>query len=128
MTDKTILFVDDEPIMRRLLVRSLSPYFDVLEAESVSAALIILEKFENDIGIVVTDMKMPDGDGILLVEKMFDQFSSIPIVVCTGDLSFCDFDALIGEGKIAAVIEKPMTAEQAIKTIKSVLSEDASTI
>ena len=127
MTEYAILFVDDEPIMRRLLLRFLSPYFRVFEAESVAGAMEMLQTSHKEINIVVTDMKMPDGSGLTLIDSMAEHFSHIPVIVCTGDLSFCDFDKLIKNNKIAAVIEKPMTGEQAINTINSVLEGNGQT-
>lgn len=77
-----ILVVDDEERMRKLLNDFLARRdFKVLEAENGVDAL---EKFfaEKDIALVITDVMMPEMDGIELV-KNIRQYSKVPIMMLT---------------------------------------------
>lgn len=123
MTTSAILFVDDEPIMRRLFVRALEPHFSVIAAGSAEQAIFKLKESTHQIGIIFTDIRMPDRDGISLIDQLNSEYGHIPIVVCTGDLSLFDFDSMIVNNKIMAAIEKPMTAKQAIEIANPVLGQ-----
>lgn len=64
------LVVDDERLARRRLIRLLAYHEDIEvvgEAESVSAALVALEKHRPD--VVFLDIQMPGGDGFSLLER-----------------------------------------------------------
>ncbi|MBS1793763.1 MAG: sigma-54-dependent Fis family transcriptional regulator, partial [Acidobacteria bacterium] len=77
-----ILIVDDEANMRRILSLILrEDDHETVEAEGVKAALerLSAESFE----LVVTDKKMPDGDGFELLAACREIDSSLPVVMLT---------------------------------------------
>lgn len=64
-----ILIIDDEEKLRRLLARILSlEGFEVLEAGTGAAALLILEKEE--VEVVISDVRLPDTNGIELTKRI----------------------------------------------------------
>lgn len=66
---KTILIIDDEEKLRALLARILkSEGFDVLEAGDCKSGLKAIE--QNDIDVVLCDVKLPDGSGVEMVSKI----------------------------------------------------------
>lgn len=68
MIDKpTLLIVDDEVATREGLRNALEDRFDVYVAEDVKTAQEILDSTQID--VVLTDLKLPDEDGIKLIEK-----------------------------------------------------------
>ena len=80
----TILVVDDEPGMRKLLKRSLKKKFDtILEAASVSKAMALLEKHP-DLDVVLTDVALPDGEGFEIVDQASEMTSNPAVLVMTG--------------------------------------------
>ena len=61
---ETILLAEDEPALRKLIVRALSRQgYQILEAESGVQAEQIWEKHQAKIQLLLTDMVMPDGVG-----------------------------------------------------------------
>jgi len=77
-----ILIVDDEQLVRWFMERALiKKGFEVKSASSVQSALDILEK--EDFHIVFTDLKMPEENGAILVEKLRDTPHPPEIVVCS---------------------------------------------
>lgn len=80
---KTILLVDDEADLREVLDISLSDTgYEVLTAENGAQALNILK--ENDIPVVITDIKMPGIDGIELLRKIKNKNPETEVIMLTG--------------------------------------------
>jgi DNA-binding NtrC family response regulator len=78
----TILVVDDEELLRNLIVTFLSKlgHSCVTAIDGVDA----LDKMKgNKIDAVVTDIKMPNMDGITLTSKISLQYPELPIMVMT---------------------------------------------
>jgi two-component system, OmpR family, KDP operon response regulator KdpE len=75
----TVLVVDDEPPIRRLLRTSLTAQsYRVVEAENAAAALVEIRNHEPD--IVILDLGLPDADGLSVIETV-RRFSAVPIIV-----------------------------------------------
>ncbi len=80
---KTILLVDDEADLREVLDISLSDSgYNVLTAENSTQALNILN--DNDIPVVITDIKMPGIDGIELLRKIKNKNPETEVIMLTG--------------------------------------------
>ncbi len=78
-----ILLVDDNRELRIFMYNNLMENFRVIEAEDGEEALEMIRKEEPD--IVVTDLMMPNMDGIELVNRVRNDFSTshIPIIMLT---------------------------------------------
>jgi two-component system KDP operon response regulator KdpE len=75
----TILVVDDEPAIRRLLRTSLTAQgYRTIEVETAAAALTEIKNYPPD--IVILDLGLPDCDGLDVVATV-RQSSAVPIVV-----------------------------------------------
>ncbi len=79
-----VMLVDDEPDMLHMLKLVLSRQCncDTILATSGRNALKELEKHKPD--VVVTDIKMPDLDGLLLLKKIMELDSTISVIIMTG--------------------------------------------
>jgi signal transduction histidine kinase len=81
--DRTILIVDDEPDIREVLGISLEDMgYCTMEAENASQAFEIFCRAKPE--IVVTDIKMPGGDGIGLLRKIKHENPETEVVMITG--------------------------------------------
>ncbi len=77
-----VLIIDDEPRIRILLEKILSlEGFSVITAENFTSGLQNAES--NNIAVIVTDVKLPDGSGIELTKKIKAKFPNIEIIVIT---------------------------------------------
>jgi two-component system KDP operon response regulator KdpE len=75
----TVLVVDDEPAIRRLLRTSLTAQgYRVVEAETAAAALTEIRDHEPD--IVILDLGLPDDDGLSVITTV-RRDSPLPIIV-----------------------------------------------
>jgi DNA-binding response OmpR family regulator len=78
----TILVVDDEELIRRFIVTFLSQlgFSCVAALDGVDA----LDKMKrNKIDAVITDIKMPKMDGILLTKQISTEYPGVPVMVMT---------------------------------------------
>jgi len=81
----TVLCVDDDPDVTRFIKRLLSNYDLNVVCESCGR-LAILDIFQNRPDVIITDLRMPDGDGRHLLNELANnsQTASIPVIVLTG--------------------------------------------
>jgi two-component system response regulator PilR (NtrC family) len=82
MADPTALIVDDEPDIRELVEMSLASMgITVQGAGRIMEARAMLTRHKFD--ICITDMNLPDGNGIELVEHIQANFPNLPTAVIT---------------------------------------------
>ena len=81
-TPRPLLLVDDEGAFRRGVAEYLSGTFAVTEASTVAEALEQLEGFAFD--VVLTDLRLPDGEGTAVLEAARARYPNIVVIVVTG--------------------------------------------
>lgn len=84
-TQSTVLLVDDEEFLRRLLSRVLTEAgFSVVEAENGAVALETARRINGGLGLVVTDIHMPVMDGMEFARQFRPLHPAVPILFITG--------------------------------------------
>lgn len=112
MTGKTrILVVEDDVQFRRYLAEVLdNEGYEVVLAENGVAAQKLMG--ETAVDVVLTDLVMPDQDGISLIRSLRKQQPALPVLAMSGrgrtDLSM-DSLALVKLLGADATLEKPFT-------------------
>ncbi|MDQ7091287.1 MAG: sigma-54 dependent transcriptional regulator [Methylococcales bacterium] len=82
MKNQSILVVDDEPKMRRLLEIMLTQLnHQVHQAEDGQQAADFLKN--NSVDLVITDLKMPNMDGIALLRHLRENNNNVSVIVVT---------------------------------------------
>ena len=84
-----VLVVDDEPMMRSLLSKTLQPYYPVMTAADGQEALDLVWGLGQDVGLVVTDIRMPRLNGLELAERL-RQLEHPPTVLFISGTAFGD--------------------------------------
>ncbi|BCD59869.1 MULTISPECIES: EAL domain-containing response regulator [unclassified Nitratiruptor] len=113
----TFLFVEDEKIIRDNIYDILSPFFKkIYVAKNGQEGLEIFKNHE-DIDLIVTDIVMPEMDGISMVDAIREFDKEVPIIYVT---AFSESDLLIKtiKQKICGYILKPIDVEELLKAIK----------
>ena len=113
---RTILFVDDDEIVLRSLERGLldEPY-NQLFANSWKQALEILQREE--VHVVVTDMRMPEMDGLELLEIIRKMYPHIVGIVFSGYTEMAALQKAVNQGEIFRFIPKPWKLEGDFKKV-----------
>ncbi len=114
-----ILVVDDEAHLRELLeITLIKMGLDVDSAESLAVARANLKK--NSYALVLTDMRLPDGSGMELVQEVCNGYKNTPIAVIT---AFGSADNAVVALKAGAFdyVSKPVALDQLRKLVRSAL-------
>ena len=83
-TDTVVHVVDDEEAVRASLAFLLtSAGFAVRVHESATAFLAVAGQIHN--GCLITDLRMPDMDGVELLRRLRDNDTMLPAIVITGN-------------------------------------------
>lgn len=112
------LLVDDNPVIRELLLNALSPFATVQAFSNAADALRRAEKQPPD--LILSDYRMPGLSGLELLAKLRISFPRVPVVILA---SRADIGGpLAGSSPLVEeFIEKPFFVDEAITRIKRVL-------
>ena len=88
-----ILYVDDEEKSLKNFARAFSEEFRVFTAPTAQEGLKVLEEHKDDIGLLMTDQRMPGEKGVWLLEKARQLRPHIIRILAT---AYSDMDAAIG--------------------------------
>jgi len=102
-----ILFVDDEEKLRKYFAMSIQKDFEVLCAANVEEAKKVLEENHERIGVVLTDQRMPGGNGVILLKHLKDNYPAIIRLLTTAYSDLTDAIDAINKGEIIRYIQKP---------------------
>ncbi len=119
MTEQCVLIIDDEPDIRELLeITLLRMGLDTLTAGNVEEALEQIREHEPD--MCLTDMKLPDGNGIDIVRFLQKDFPQIPVAVIT---AFGSMDTAVEALKAGAYdfVSKPVDLPKLRELIQTAL-------
>jgi len=118
-----ILIVDDDPYFLRVLSRILSgENFQVKTAEGAAQAAQVLK--ENSFDIVISDLRLPDGDGLSVLQQVRKAGLEVPVVILT---AYGEVDSYL-EAMNAGVTEylnKPVKSEELIAVVRNCLQARA---
>jgi CheY-like chemotaxis protein len=123
---RTILVVDDEPMVREFAHRLLeSEGHVVIEAGSGQEALRTLRERTNEIDGVLLDLSMPGMDGNDLLSALRSFAPTLPVIVHSGYPADSTAESL-ARYKVAGVLQKPYRAARLSEMVRSVFEAHAS--
>jgi two-component system, probable response regulator PhcQ len=116
-----ILYVDDEEKSLKYFTRAFEDQFRILTATNAKDGLALLEAHRAEIGVLMTDQRMPGEKGVWLLERARQLDPHIIRILAT---AFADMDAAIAAvntGAIYKYVTKPWDPPQLEHTLKRAL-------
>lgn len=126
---QTILVVDDEEDIRHVLRDTIEAYIDgvqVMTAANGNEALKLLK--DTNVELIITDYKMPGMNGLQFLEAARRLVPNVPRILIT---AYPDLELAvkaINEEHISSFIPKPLTRENVVQTVSSILHERRSAV
>src|SRR3954466_14305041 len=113
-----VLYVDDEEKSLKYFTRAFEDQFRIFTAANAQDGLRLLEQHADDIGLIMTDQRMPGEKGVWLLEKARQIRPRIIRILAT---AFADMDAAIAAvntGAIYKYVTKPWDPPELENTLK----------
>lgn len=117
LRETTVMIVEDESVLRKTLSQLLRRHhLSVIEAEDGKAALRLFKKHQDEIEIVISDMGMPNMDGLQLLQSLFKLRPSLKAIAMTGYLDWHKSEVLAKQGVM--IVPKPFETRALFEAIK----------
>jgi len=117
-----ILVVDDEQVVLNSCKRVLeADGFEVCLVPSVEKALEAMKR--EGFGLLLIDVKMPERDGIYLMEAVKRKWPTIPIIVMSGYDTRGTIEEAAKMGA-ATFIAKPFTPDELLEAFRQVIKKE----
>ncbi|HYT60214.1 MAG TPA: hybrid sensor histidine kinase/response regulator [Haliangiales bacterium] len=116
-----ILYVDDEEKSLKYFTRAFEDQFRILTAARADDGLKLVEEHQGDLGVLMTDQRMPGNKGVWLLEKARQIQPRIIRILAT---AYADMDAAIAainSGAIYKYVTKPWDPPTLENTLKRAL-------
>ena len=117
----TILIIEDEAAIRRVLNKIISEESDSYQIEEAENGLVGLEMImKNEYDLVLCDIKMPKMDGVEVLEKIKKINPEIPVIMISGH---GDLDTAVETMRLGAFdyISKPPDLNRLLTTVRNAL-------
>ena len=109
------LVVDDEPAIRHYIAAILRRAdFQIIEAEDGIRALGVVQEIDGRIDLIVSDIRMPNGDGLSFACKVKKQFPNLPIILISGTDE--------GSSEFEGFISKPFGPAELLRAVEEVVA------
>ncbi|MDX9975609.1 MAG: response regulator [FCB group bacterium] len=119
---ETVLLVEDDPVVRELVQRTLARYgYTVLQAASGNEALNICQEHEDTIHVMLTDVVMPQMSGRELAQAVNECRPEIKVLFMSGYSG----EAVVRHGILGQempFLQKPFTPDALTRKIRQALS------
>ena len=113
----SVMIVDDDPATLTALTRGLAGVFAVMGASGGREALDRFDKQKSD--LVITDIKMPEMDGIALLGELRTSAPDLPVVAISG---FVDAETM-NKHPFSEVVEKPVSLADLRQLVNGLLEK-----
>jgi two-component system, probable response regulator PhcQ len=113
-----VLYVDDEEKSLKYFTRAFEDQFRILTATNAQDGLKLLEEHKDEIGLLMTDQRMPGEKGVWLLEKARQLRPRIIRILATAYTDLEAAIAAVNTGAIYKYVNKPWDPPQLENTLK----------
>ena len=121
-----ILAIDDDAIIRRLLLQSMAAEgYECMEASTIAEGLATCARTKPD--LVLLDVNLPDGDGIATCRKLKADpaLRHIPVLILTGEASDIDHRVDGLQAGAEDYVLKPFLPRELVSRVKGILKRSS---
>src|SRR5690606_22331032 len=118
----SVLFVDDEPTSRNWFALEFGDEFRVATAGGADEALAILGARGHEFGVLVTDYRMPERDGMKLLRAVQRDFRHVIRLLATAYAEKDVAIAAVNQGKVLRSLEKPLDGATTREALREALA------
>ena len=120
-SNTSILVIDDEPVMREFVSAALGEAgFEVHQAEDGALGLSLIRSFRFD--IVITDLLMPNKEGIETCRELRTHAPDIGIIAISGAAGASTYFTILRHMGVGATLHKPFSREELLDAVQTVLA------
>ncbi len=113
-----ILLVDDEPFVLAGYQRGLKKFFQLDTASSGEEALTLVKQRQDDpYAVVVSDMRMPNMDGIQLLKQLAETHPQTLRIMLTGNADQQAAIEAVNQGHVFKFLTKPCAVDELKETL-----------
>jgi CheY-like chemotaxis protein len=114
-TGELVLLVDDEASIRQMAREVLEEFgFSVITAGGGREAIALFRQRQGEVRVIVTDLAMPEMDGVTLIRALREIDTKVAIVASSGVIEGAPADT-----GADALLAKPYTALQLVDLVRS---------
>ena len=118
----SVLFVDDEPTSRKWFALEFGDEFKVATAGGADEALAILRERSHEFGVLVTDYRMPERDGMKLLRAVQREYRHVIRLLATAYAEKDVAIAAVNQGKVLRILEKPLDGDATREALREALA------
>ena len=113
---RSVLFVDDEPLLGRAVERELRGHFECVLSPRCADALALLPQRPYD--FLVADFLLPDGNGVDLLREVAQRWPRCRRVLVSAHLHGTQFQSAQAAGLLHALLRKPWGPDELLHTLQ----------
>lgn len=123
LASRKLLIIDDDALVRQSIVTYLTDSgFSVCSAADAATALDLLADPTHSLpDLILTDLRMPNGDGLQLLQTLHDRHPSLPVIVISGAGVMNDVVSALRLGARDYLIKPVVDLEVLVHSINKVL-------
>ena len=122
MTDRSrkLLIIDDDTLVRQSIATYLEDsHFEVIQVSDGNSGLKVIKTHLPD--LVVTDLRMPDLDGLQVLQQLHESYPDLPVIVISGAGVMSDVVTALRLGARDYLIKPIMDMEMLVHSVRKAL-------
>jgi two-component system, response regulator PhcR len=117
-----ILFVDDDGVSRKIFSRVYSDEFTIVTASSATDALEALAAGAHEFGVLLTDYRMPERDGMKLLRAVQRDHRHVIRLLATAYAEKKVAIEAVNDAKVLRILEKPLDETTTREALREALA------
>jgi len=120
---ETILLVEDDKTVRGLIKHTFTAYgYNVIEASNPRKTIDLIESYDKDIDLLITDIVMPEMNGNELASFVISKYPDIKVIYISGYMD-SSYSTFIKDKASHIFLQKPLKPAELLKETRELLNK-----